>query len=57
MANFGDTKGAKHHPWWALAASVRGLAELAAEPGPLQDPATVALQIMAVQFNKQIGDK
>lgn len=57
MANFGDTRGAKHHPWWALAASVDGLIELAGEPGPLQEPAMLAVQIMAAVYNKRVGAK
>lgn len=55
MAEFG-TKDRKH-PWWALAESVTAVVELAATNGPLQEPATIALQVMAAVFNERTGEK
>lgn len=55
MAEFGLKD--RMHPWWALAASVSALVELAATEGPLQDPATIALQVMSSVFNERTGEK
>lgn len=51
------TGASKKHPWWAVAAAVEGIVQLAAEPGPMQEPATVALQAMAAIYNKRVGEK
>lgn len=55
MAAFGAKD--KAHPWWAMAASVGALAQVAADSeNPLSEPALVAMQIMATVFNKRIGE-
>jgi hypothetical protein len=42
-------------PWWGVGAGVDAIVKLAADDGPLGEPARVALQIMATVYNDKIG--
>lgn len=55
MAELLKGKNAITSPWWAIGASVEALAQLAAEDGPLSDPARVAMQILASVYNDKMG--
>lgn len=44
----------KTHGWWAVAAGVQALAEVAAdEDNPLSDVALAGLQVVATKYNQQ----
>ena len=47
----------KTHPWWAVAAAVSALIDVAGDTAhPLSDPALAAVQIMATRYNAQTAD-
>lgn len=54
MAKLLEGKNAVTAPWWGVGAGVDALVKLSTEDGPLQEPATVALQIMAAVYNQKI---
>jgi hypothetical protein len=54
MAAFLQGKNAITSPWWAVGAAVDAIAQLAAEEGPLEEPARVALQVMATVYNNKM---
>jgi hypothetical protein len=54
MAKLLEGKNAITAPWWCVGASVEALIKLAAEDGPLQEPATLAVQVMASVYNETI---